>query len=170
MKNKENITLVFTVIVLTLACMVPLVEAEHKVKDKTMNYSSIKIYFMDWTSMRRSALTPNDLRQMHLLYMEISDSDKINEIVNVVFGKSINGTAFENEMYISARMVVDFLDEKGNVDTVFLDESFIYYEKQKKYKTLDKELLKKLGTIVNRNVWNPIIIGEKKKTPDPDKP
>jgi hypothetical protein len=117
-------------------------------KGFSKEYSTVKIYFVNWDVMTRTVLFPKDVREAKQLYVEINDELMISKI-----HKAIYGTIFKdrnNTIPEPARLVVDFIGSDGIVNTVYANESHILTNDSSKYRLLDTETIKLISSLLYR--------------------
>lgn len=140
-----SVTLVIVAIGAILNCaMAKESSAEYKEA-----YSAIKIYFLHWDIMTRVKLSPEDVRRMRQLYIEINDETMISKVVDAVYYDDFHDR--DNTMPEPARLVIDFIKKDGVIETVYANKSHILNGDSSKSKSINNELLNKIGSIINLN-------------------
>jgi len=102
-------------------------------------YSSVKIYFVHWDILTRTMLTPENVRAIKHLYIEINESEMISKVVETIYNTNFHDR--DNTLPEPARLVIDFIQKDGTVDTIYANESHVLNKKSDKYKILDKKIL-----------------------------
>ena len=131
-------------------------DAEVNMKDYTEKYVSLNVSFLPWQIITRRVFTPKDIREYRECYIALTDQNKIAQIAGIVFSKREGYRNYDTPE--SARLVLDFIRKDGKIDTVFANSDYMYDETQKKYWKVDFKMLRKIGSIVNENVWTPLKI------------
>lgn len=108
----------------------------------TFPYSSVKIYFLPWNVYTPIRLTPEDVRERRVFYMEINDEFRINEIMAIVSQKAFEN--FESNVKPDIRMVIDAYKKDGSIETFYAYKSHIFNHDFTQYQKNNKEFLNKI--------------------------
>lgn len=110
-------------------------------------FLAIKIYFVHWDIITRVRLSPEDIRRMRKLYIEINDKTMISKTVDAIYHDKFHDRV--NKLPEEARLVIDFIKKNGAIETVYANKSHVLTEDSSKSKDINNELLNKIGSIIN---------------------
>lgn len=114
-----------------------------------MDYSSVKIYFVQWDIMTRVMLSPEDVRRMRHFYIEINDTTMILKVVDAVNFNDFQER--DNSQPEPARLVIDFIKNDKVIKTVYANKSHILNEKSTKSKDMTNDVLHSLLEVIALN-------------------
>ena len=111
------------------------------------DYKQIRMYFVGWDILTRTKLSPDDVRRMRNVYIEVNDKGRISNIVNKIF--DVEFTTFKYNEPEDARLVIELVKSDGKVEAFYANKTDLLTIDSKKYRTFGNhfnEVLNLLST------------------------
>jgi hypothetical protein len=121
--------------------LMPLSSSSAQENDKQYDgvYSSVKIYFIRWDRHIRMSPSPELVRNMRYLYIEINDHSIIPDIAKAIFKDDFENSGSNLEEPVA--IVIDFIRSDGTIESLYANESYMYNKDFSKFKKMDNKLM-----------------------------
>lgn len=106
-------------------------------------FSQIKIYFIDWNIRTMTRMSPENIKRMRHVYMEVNEKKLVAKFVNYIF--SLHFTDRKTGQPEEARMVIELLHDDGKVELFYANKYHLLNEASTKSINIDMKFIKKLS-------------------------
>jgi len=93
-------------------------------EENVVGANQIRVYFVGWDIMTRSRLSPEDVRSMRGVYLEINEDYLISNIAKEI--KSLNCKSTEKHEIGDIRLVLDIIKDSKVIYSIYANKDYIY--------------------------------------------
>ena len=110
---------------------------------RSHHYRQVKIYFIDWNILTRTRLTPEDVKRMNHVYLEVNEGAAVSNIANSISSKVFkdhDGTKPEE-----ARMVIELVSKNGKLVLFYANKAHLLNSSSTRCSEIDQDFIAALN-------------------------